>query len=220
MLPLTDSTIAPPPKTSDFFNERFVAAQYKEGCYEKQALTYFLVREGLSTDDVGVARGTTVFQETRPWAAFKIGDFVEESLGEATVERLPCVLYLVITGGHGGAVCMRVETPLPLPIAGGQGGVQIKIAPPIARGKDPTGEKKTSLIVAALLTLFAFFFWHMCLFAEYGPADSHSRGLFAGLSLEGGVIVARPDVNRKFYGREVSARWVGGWVGRSRGITA
>eukprot|EP00904_Undaria_pinnatifida_P014010 jgi/Undpi1/973/HiC_scaffold_10.g04437.m1 len=35
---------------------------------------------------------------------------------------------------------------------------------------------------------------------------SHSRGLFAGLSLEGGVIVARPDVNRKFYGREVSAR--------------
>lgn len=38
--------------------------------------------------------------------------------------------------------------------------------------------------------------------------DSHSRGLFAGLSLEGGVIIARPDVNRKFYGREVSVRCV------------
>lgn len=41
-----------------------------------------------------------------------------------------------------------------------------------------------------------------------GLADSHSRGLFAGLSLEGGVIVSRPDVNRKFYGRQVSVRWV------------
>lgn len=41
-----------------------------------------------------------------------------------------------------------------------------------------------------------------------GPTDSHSRGLFAGLSLEGGVIVSRPDVNRKFYGRQVSVRWV------------
>lgn len=39
-----------------------------------------------------------------------------------------------------------------------------------------------------------------------GLADSHSRGLFAGLSLEGGVIVSRPDVNRKFYGRQVSVR--------------
>lgn len=37
-------------------------------------------------------------------------------------------------------------------------------------------------------------------------SDSHSRGLFAGLSLEGGMIVSRPDVNRKFYGREVSVR--------------
>eukprot|EP00903_Cladosiphon_okamuranus_P008279 g7968.t1 len=35
---------------------------------------------------------------------------------------------------------------------------------------------------------------------------SHSRGLFAGLSLEGGIIVSRPDVNRKFYGRQVSVR--------------
>ena len=46
---------------------------------------YFLVREGLhsttlSNDDVGVARGT-VFQETRPWAGFKTGDFVKKSWG-------------------------------------------------------------------------------------------------------------------------------------------
>ncbi|CAN0511605.1 unnamed protein product, partial [Discosporangium mesarthrocarpum] len=44
---------------------------------------------------------------------------------------------------------------------------------------------------------------------------SHSRGLFAGLSLEGGVIASRPDINRKFYGREVTVKCVGkgGWVG-------
>ena len=42
--------------------------------------TYFLVCEGLSTDDVGVARGT-VFREIRPWAGFKTDDFVKEKLG-------------------------------------------------------------------------------------------------------------------------------------------
>ena len=30
---------------------------------------------------------------------------------------------------------------------------------------------------------------------------SHSRGLFAGISLEGSIIVSRPDVNHKFFGR-------------------
>jgi SH3 domain-containing YSC84-like protein 1 len=34
---------------------------------------------------------------------------------------------------------------------------------------------------------------------------SASRGLFAGVSLEGTVIVARPDVNCTFYGRQVGA---------------
>ena len=44
--------------------------------------------EGLSNDDVGAARGTA-FQEIRPWAGLKTGDFVEEKLGaRATVERL------------------------------------------------------------------------------------------------------------------------------------
>ncbi|TMW58706.1 hypothetical protein Poli38472_010265 [Pythium oligandrum] len=34
---------------------------------------------------------------------------------------------------------------------------------------------------------------------------SHSKGLFAGISLEGSVILTRPDINRAFYGREVQA---------------
>ena len=33
---------------------------------------------------------------------------------------------------------------------------------------------------------------------------SHSKGLFAGVSLDGSIIVARSDVNHKFYGREIS----------------
>ena len=39
-----------------------------------------LVCEGLSNDDVGVARGT-VFQEMRAGAGFKTGDFFKEKLG-------------------------------------------------------------------------------------------------------------------------------------------
>ncbi|CAM9248255.1 unnamed protein product [Chrysoparadoxa australica] len=35
---------------------------------------------------------------------------------------------------------------------------------------------------------------------------SHSKGLFAGVSLEGAVISTRADVNHKFYGRSVAAR--------------
>ena len=42
--------------------------------------TYILVREGLSIDDVGVAKGT-VLEEMRPRAAFKSGDFVKKTLG-------------------------------------------------------------------------------------------------------------------------------------------
>ena len=49
---------------------------------------FLFAKEGLSTDDVGVAKGTTVFQELRPWAGFKTGHFVKENLGGATVERL------------------------------------------------------------------------------------------------------------------------------------
>ena len=40
----------------------------------------FLVCNGLSNNEVGVARGT-VYQEIRPGAGFKTGHFVEEKLG-------------------------------------------------------------------------------------------------------------------------------------------
>ena len=44
---------------------------------KKNILKHVLVCEGRSNDDVGVARGI-VFQEIRPGAGFKTGDFVEE----------------------------------------------------------------------------------------------------------------------------------------------
>ncbi|EQC25349.1 hypothetical protein, variant [Saprolegnia diclina VS20] len=34
---------------------------------------------------------------------------------------------------------------------------------------------------------------------------SHSKGLFIGISVEGSVVLARPDVNLEFYGKEVTA---------------
>ncbi|OQS05939.1 hypothetical protein THRCLA_01978 [Thraustotheca clavata] len=34
---------------------------------------------------------------------------------------------------------------------------------------------------------------------------SHSKGLFIGISIEGSIVVARPDVNREFYGKSVTA---------------
>ena len=39
---------------------------------------FLFAKEGLSNDDFGVARGTTVFQETWPGAGFKTDDFVTE----------------------------------------------------------------------------------------------------------------------------------------------
>ena len=48
--PQTDSTIAPPPrkKPAFFFNERFMAARYKEGyTIEYKVSMYFLVCKGL-----------------------------------------------------------------------------------------------------------------------------------------------------------------------------
>ena len=55
----------------------------------KHVLMYFLVCKGLLgllNDDVGGARGTA-FQELRPGAGLKTGDFVEKKVGRATVER-------------------------------------------------------------------------------------------------------------------------------------
>ena len=58
-----------------------MAARHEEGCHEMHIFAYFLVlHEGLSNDDVGVARGT-VFQEIRPGAGFKTGDFGKDKLG-------------------------------------------------------------------------------------------------------------------------------------------
>ena len=48
---------------------------------------FMFAKKGLSNDDVGAARGTTVFQKIRPGAGFKTVDFVEEILGGATIER-------------------------------------------------------------------------------------------------------------------------------------
>ena len=76
----TGSTIRPPPKTAILFNERFMAARQEERRYDTQLFVYFLVCKGLSNDGVGVARGT-VFEEIRPGASFKTGDFVNEKLG-------------------------------------------------------------------------------------------------------------------------------------------
>ena len=54
---------------------------------------YFLACEGLTIGDVGVSRDTA-FQEVRPGAGFETGDFVAETLGGATVERLGVVPFL------------------------------------------------------------------------------------------------------------------------------
>ena len=57
-----------------------MAARPELGCYEKRILTHFHACKGLSNDYVGAAWGT-VFQEIRPDAGFKTGDFAEEKLG-------------------------------------------------------------------------------------------------------------------------------------------
>ena len=54
-------------------------AQCEESLYEKYILAYVLVREGLATDDVGVAKGT-LFKVIQPWAGFDTGGFVKEKL--------------------------------------------------------------------------------------------------------------------------------------------
>ena len=43
-----------------------MTARHEEECYEQSILNNFHVCEGVSNDDVGVARGTTVLQEIRP----------------------------------------------------------------------------------------------------------------------------------------------------------
>ena len=73
----------PPKKPAILFNERFMAARHQKWCdeiYVVYILVCFLVCNGISKDDVGVARGA-VFQKIRPGVGFKTGDFVKEKLG-------------------------------------------------------------------------------------------------------------------------------------------
>ena len=67
---------------------------------------YCLFCQGLLADDVGVARGTTVFREIRPWAGFETGDFVEESLGGGCRRTTPPTKQ-----SHGAEItCLAVTT--------------------------------------------------------------------------------------------------------------
>ena len=58
-----------------------MSARHEEECYEKNILKHVLVCEGLSNDDVGVARGIVFQEKIRPGVGFKTGDFVQEKLG-------------------------------------------------------------------------------------------------------------------------------------------
>ena len=71
----------------------WVLDRHEEGCHEKKSIfTCVLVCTGLSNDDVGVVARGTVFQDIRPGAGFKTGNFVEEELGGgATAERLTII---------------------------------------------------------------------------------------------------------------------------------
>ena len=75
----TDSTIAPPK------NQRFSLTNVswlldtRKDDMKNTIFMYFLVCKGRSNDDVVGARGT-VFQEIRPGAGLKTGDFVKEML--------------------------------------------------------------------------------------------------------------------------------------------
>ena len=57
-----------------------MVARHEEGCFYQKVSAYFIVCKGLSSDDVGIPRDT-MFQEIRPGAGFKTGDFVQEALG-------------------------------------------------------------------------------------------------------------------------------------------
>ena len=75
---MTDSTIAPP-QTRDFLLRMFHARSIRGSMVKWYIVTYFLVREGSSTDDVGVAKGN-VIREKRSWTGLKTGDFGEEKM--------------------------------------------------------------------------------------------------------------------------------------------
>jgi lipid-binding SYLF domain-containing protein len=61
--------------------------------------------------------------------------------------------------------------------------------------------------------LAPFVYLHRCISADLNIGDlgcagahsySHSRGMYAGVSLDGSIVFSRPDVNHRFYGRVVT----------------
>lgn len=72
----------PLPQNHNFFSkQRFLSAKNDKGCcYKKLILTTFLACKRRSFEDVGAKRNT-VFQEIRPEADYKTGNFVLKSWG-------------------------------------------------------------------------------------------------------------------------------------------
>ena len=75
-----------------------MAARHKEGYYPERKSIHKIScarHKGLTIDDFGVSRDTTVSREIRPGAGFETGDFDKEKLGGgATVERLIGAIFL------------------------------------------------------------------------------------------------------------------------------
>ena len=77
--PRTDSTIAPPQNRRCSLTNVSWLLDTKKDAAKTPSSQCFLVCEGLSNDDFGVARGTG-FQEIRRGGGFRTGDFVKEKL--------------------------------------------------------------------------------------------------------------------------------------------
>ena len=79
---MTNSTIAPP--QNHRFSLRGVSwlLDTRKDYLTKSLHVYILLCKGLLNQDVGMVKGTTVFQEEiRPGAGFETGHFVKEKLG-------------------------------------------------------------------------------------------------------------------------------------------
>ena len=93
---MTDSTIAPPPETGDFFNEHFMATGHEEQCYEINISTYFRVCKERSNVDARVAEGHRISGVTAGrW--FQNRQFRYRKVGGAIVERLIYQAYTTCT---------------------------------------------------------------------------------------------------------------------------
>ena len=84
---------SPHPKTSGFFNGRFVAARHKEGLLRKKRIHVFYCVQRSSDRRrwVGVEGHRIYFGRHGPELVFETADFVEKKWGGATVDRLLCI---------------------------------------------------------------------------------------------------------------------------------